>query len=1268
MKQGFVNTLNGAVVVLITCFAALLPLSNLSYAAEDCSLTVTSTDWVGRKNKVRTYTFSDLETIDSVDSIQLQNSNKHYCRQSNYSTNANILRVDNRGLGKNEKYCRAKFTVTGTKKDCDAAGGDKIAQKPLFLTQAAAPNVLYVLDDSGSMHFELMPGELIISSTRYIFPRADGVYGGGDYGNRVPTVDNNSAFNARSRSPQINTLYYNPSVTYDPWVKWDGTPYPNADPSCAWHNPERTSSTSEAYCRDLTALNDNYNSVTWYDCNSNGSCSSTSNNKDFWPATYFWMKDASASSWSWENFDKVEIRTGSDYSGHGRESRDDCNANADGSCTYAEEIQNFANWYTYYRSRVLTARAGSGHAFATQTADIRVGFGSINQGESSVDGVNTSVIVNGVRDFSGDGRKTFYDSLYDRTIPNSGTPLRRALDAAGKYFSRTDSKGPWSDTPGVSSDEDQLICRRNYTILMTDGYWSGGDVSGSAGNNNDGNGGPSHTGPFNESFTYQATSPFTDSRDDTLADVAMYYWKNDLRSDMSNEVFINKRNPAFWQHMTTYGVGFGVSGTVDPDDAFAAVYSGANISWPNPASSDLYKIDDLLHAGVNSRGGFFSAANPDEFANELTTFLDDIANESKSSASSIAANSTRLDSGTLIYQASFNSLEWTGRIIAYTLQNNGQLDQVYWDTETVGLPAHGSRNIITTAGDVGGVVTSATSFSTSSWSSLSSDQQSFLENGGSEAEGKALLNWLRGDKSNEGSSYRARAGILGDIVNSDPFFVGTSENYGFALLGGSEGTSYKTFLNNKANRTAMIYVGANDGMLHGFDAQAGTEKLAFVPSSIYEFLPDLAEIDYSHRYFVDSSPQVLDAYLGGSWKSVLLAATGAGGRSVFALDVTNPDAFTASNFLWEFSTADDATDKLGVAMSRPSVARLKAGDKWVAVFGNGYESGDNVKLFVVDLATGSLLKAIDTGVSGTNNGLATPVPVDVDGDRITDYVYAGDLTGNLWKFDLSGDTVDSWAVAFSSGGSPAPLFKAVDDDGNPQPITSKPTVGRHDEGGYMVYVGTGRYFMESDSHVPVSPQVQSFYGIRDNGAAVAKADLLEQSILYEGFGSLSDGSSSERPIRVVSKLSADDPPDYGWYLDLVSPNYGAEGERSVSRPILRNGRIIFATVIPSESLCGYGGRSWLMEIDAQTGGRIEEPVLDINGDGQIDNLDKVLVNGEYVPPSGLGFDEMIKTPGIIGAGDLEYKFTSGSSGSIGVITESGDGATNQGRQSWRQLR
>ncbi|AKH68974.1 Tfp pilus assembly protein, tip-associated adhesin PilY1 [Spongiibacter sp. IMCC21906] len=1239
--------------------------------AEDCELEVNTGGYVGGFFSVDSHTFSELEEVTDVVNINVDPAtfgsfSLYSCPAGSYSFNDNILTTEAR--------CRAVFTVVGIKKDCEPDEvdpvDDNIAQKPLFLTQSAPPNVMYILDDSGSMQFELMPDDIIYSSARYIYPRANGVYGGNDYDNYVPTVDDNNGFNARSRSPQINTVYYNPSKTYRPWVKADGSHYPDAKPSCALHNPERTTNSFDASrCRNLTTTNSNYNSNRWYSCNSSGSCSYTTNNKNYWPAKYFWYK-GSGSTWNWDNFNEKEIRfTTLNYTGEGREFRDDCLARVLATCTYLEEIQNFANWYTYYRSRVLTARAGSGFAFATQGGGLRVGFGSINQGSTSVDGVNSSVIVNGVRTFDGANRANFFDALYGRTIPNSGTPLRKALDAAGKYFSRTDNKGPWGKTPGTNDNTEQLACRRNYTVLTTDGYWSGDSAGGDPAKNNDGTDNPTHSRPVGDSYSYKAKSPFSDNRSDTLADVAMYYWKTDLRSDMDNLVSQTKGNPAFWQHMVTFGVGIGVAGSVDPDTAFAAINNGASVSWPNPTSQELYKIDDLLHAGVNSRGGFFSASEPDVFANELSDVLQTIANESKSSASSVAANSTRLDSGTLVYQASFNSLEWSGRIQAFSLNSNGSLNNIIWDTNNNAIPAHGLRNVFTAVGNPGATTTSSVAFSVSQWDNLTANQKAALRNGDSEDIGKARINWLRGDQSKEGILFRQRSEILGDIINSDPFFVGATENFGYGKLSGAEGSSYLTFLNSKSSRTPMIYVGANDGMLHGFDAATGSEKVAFVPAGVYPRLASLSDPDYEHRYLVDGSPRGVDAYVNGNWKTVLVGATGAGGRSVFALDVTDPSSIGAGNLLWEFSTASNATHKLGVAMSQPTIIRVAASNKWVAIFGNGYASGDKLKLFVVDLATGTLLKAINTGVSGVDNGLATPVPVDINNDRISDYVYAGDLKGNLWKFDLTGATTGSWSVAYTdSSGIAKPLYKFVDASGNTQPVTSRPSVGVHPAGGNIIYVGTGKYFELNDAVVPASPQVQDFYGIRDNGSAFTGRDkLLTQTIEFEGTATTKDGSTTSNKIRVVSNNGTNSPPDYGWHLRLLPPTNTATGERVVSQPVLRNGRIIFATIIPSNNICGYGGSSFLMELDAINGGRITDPTLDTNNDGKVDYLDVVSINGNYLPISGIGTDEMIKTPGIIGAGELEYKYTSGSSGSIGVVTESAGAQGEAGRQSWRQL-
>lgn len=1266
----------------LSCAAALLitALMSTTASAQNCEVEE-RVERLGHKSQPRSRTLDNLSEVTDVALLRAY-PGWSSCPAGSFGFEDNRV-TTNPG-------CRGDFQVSGIKKDCITGGGSsEISQVPLFLNQQSEPNVMFMLDDSGSMQFEIMPDRLVFFDSGrapFLYPIVgSNVYGSNSYGDRVVTVDD-VAYNAIARSPQHNSVYYNPGVTYSPWIKDDGSLFPDASPDCAPHNPDRPG----LGCRKLTDTNSNDNDTLWISCDQNGNCSRATSGKNFWPATYFWHKGGDA--WTFGNYDRVEIRISTtQYTGQDRQFRSDCLDADNAVCSYAEEIQNFANWYTYYRSRILAARAGIGYAFSQQGSGMRVGFGTINQAKNTVDGVDTIVVDEGVRRFTGSARKNFYDNLYSRDIPAAGTPLREALDAAGQYFSRTDNAGPWGNEPGTNDNTEHSSCRRSYSVLMTDGFWSGGSnfeaQTEAARDDNDSSDGPKHTGPSDLSFQYKASAPFADNRGNTLADVAMYYWKRDLRTDLDNNVAPLDSNPAFWQHMSTFGVGLGVSGTIEPARAFSAIDSGDSINWPDPrpdtqnCSGDICpaRLDDLLHAGVNSRGGFFSASNPNEFSSELAKVLQTIAVETQSSASSIATNSTRLDTGTLVYQARFDTRDWSSQLLAFDLNADGSLKSVVWNTDNAGLiPNHASRAIFTSKGSKGQTTTSAIDFTVDNWNSFTDDQRVALRGGGSDDDGKDVIRWLRGDQSKESESgQRERDKLLGDIINSDPFFVGNTENFGYSQLGGTEGSSYADFLNTetgKAGRRNMLYVGANDGMLHGFDALTGKEIFAFIPRSVYENLPELTRADYRHRYYVDGSPRAGDAYLGDSWRTVLVSSTGAGGRSVFALDITDPDSMGPEDLLWEFATTTADTNKLGVAMSDPVIARVKADNRWVTIFGNGYNTGDNVKLMIVDLETGTLVKAIDTGLAGDNNGLATVVPVDSNGDRITDVVYAGDLKGNLWKFDLSADNSNGWDVAIQDNGKPAPLFTAVDADGNPQPITARPVVGNHDISGLMVYFGTGKYFETSDGLVEANPQIQDFYGIRDENRTVKRADLLTQTIVFEGTGTLqnnpdddSDNSQTDQAVRVVSNNGAGSPTSHGWHLKLLSPNASTgTGERAVSRPILRSGRIIFATIIPDSNPCGFGGNSWLMEVDAATGGRLGFSVFDINDDTFFTEGDYIKLGDTWVPVSGLGHEEMIKTPGIVGAGEREYKYTSGSSGSIGVTREK-SGNSRLGRQSWRQL-
>ena len=382
-----------------------------------------------------------------------------------------------------------------------------------------------------------------------MFPRASGVYGASDYDNHVVDFDSTNKYTASLRSSYVNKIYYDPAVRYLPWSNADGSLMNNAVPTCAYHNPYNTA----AGCRNLTV--NNKQTATWLQ---NDETISSSQSKTFFPAVYYKYNGGSINSAG--SYSKVEIKSSTSTYTSGS-NRSDCVAAP--TCTYNEEIQNFANWYTYYRSRILLSRAGVGRAFAVQGNTMRVGFAAINKGSTTIDGVATTVVKTGVRQFTGTDRTNFFTNLYDHDIPAAGTPLREAVLAVGEYFKRADDKGPWGLTPG-STGGTQYECRQNYNILMTDGYWTKGDISGL--DNSDNLSGSAITNDSSPAipatYTYIPSLPYSDAYSDTLADAVMQYWKNDLRTDLPNKVPTNPHDPAFWQHVVTFTVGLGVTGTL----------------------------------------------------------------------------------------------------------------------------------------------------------------------------------------------------------------------------------------------------------------------------------------------------------------------------------------------------------------------------------------------------------------------------------------------------------------------------------------------------------------------------------------------------------------------------------------------------------------------------------------------------------------------------------------------------------------------------------
>lgn len=713
---------------------------------------------------------------------------------------------------------------------------------------------------------------------------------------------------------------------------------------------------------------------------------------------------------------------------------------------------------------------------------------------------------------------------------------------------------------------------------------------------------------------------------------------------------------------------------------------------------------------------FYTAGEANKMIDSLREAFRNITNELSSSSSSIAANSTSLENETAIYQASFNSARWSGELVAYALDGITISEKPFWKASVL-LDAkdESSRKILTAAPLVevtenpGVYLTESGSGSEFTWDGLTNDQKDALALTNNFNAGNVVpvtadvaedrLNYLRGDRSNEQTAeitsrpFRQRGSRLGDIINSSPVYV-HRENYGYFRLDTTSAyknvitTSYANFRdsNTYKSRPPFLLVGANDGMLHAFNASVdvdeegrGQELFAYVPSSIIGDLWRLTEPDYVHRYYVDASPVVSDAWLGSTlgWRTLAVGTTGAGGRSVFALDVTDPEAMTASNVLWEFTH-----DEMGLTMQKPAIFALATGQFGVAV-SSGYgrdafladdDSARNTgKVWFLDAATGSVIKEITIPTGGAE--LGSPLLIDINADRIADRMYVADTAGNVWRVDINSSDTDNWeapAGLTADDGAMLPLFVAAMPDADPtkpavpQPITADLTAAMNEYGGIMVFFGTGSFQNVGDNIVGNPPAVQSFYGIIDRGVPVARTALLRQYVLDEVT------NAQGNRLRLVS-TNEPPTPHYGWYMDLVVAKQGAtaEGERVVSQALVRSDRVIFPTLIPSADPCASGGRSWLMEVDLYSGGRLDYEVFDTDNDGDIDEQDRIPGGGNEgdVPPSGIDPDiGIIQKPTIIENckdGD-ECKIVSGSSGQAEVIQEKG--IQPVGRIRWEQLR
>ncbi len=1006
--------------------------------------------------------------------------------------------------------------------------------------------------------------------------------------------------------------------------------------------------------------------------------------------------------------------------------RPDCVGAA--SCTYAEELQNFANWYQYYRTRMAMMKTATGRAFVPIDDRYRVGFITINPQSA---GTIVADRYHELATFVPAQKAAFYSKLYG-TGDNGSTPLRQALSRVGRHYAGVTT----GINAGMGSDPITHSCQQNFALLTSDGYWNDSgtvaiDTAGSAVNDQDdvpsaagalqyvsrGTGtldglgtnvrtvsvvtetehnvcsGSSNTTFLNASgvptniqqacgcgaglfrikqrlrsytrtvnvldgiavTTYSTVSntfsnitaicaaappvislspnptitaaPFAPTTTyggtaNTLADVAMYYYKNDLRtgaptSKSDNNVPANDKDIASHQHMVTFTLGLGLQGLMDYQSDyesattgdFAKIKTGSNscswtvagatCNWPAPAASSPTTLDDLWHTAVNGRGVFYSATDPNSLSDGLAGALSALKIQTAAASASATSSPNITETDNFIYSSTFRTVKWDGQIEAQRIDtvSGNVLPTIAWSAQGQldgrVTASSDDRSIYTfdeTAPEV---------LKPFLWNDLSATEMDYFNNKcialsqcallspaqQSDAnDGKLLVPYLRGQTAMESTGvFRDRDHVLGDPVNATPAFI-RKPRFGFR---DSVTPLYETFKTDNASRQGVLYIAANDGMLHAFNGDTGNEIWAYVPRMV---MPDLHQLatdnwDVKHRYFVDGSPQFMDVFdrSVNEWKTILVGGLNSGGRGYYALDVTKP---TNPKGMWEICSDKTVCaifdEDLGFTFGNPVITKRPTDGRWVVLVTSGINNvspGDGQGyLYELDVFTGAILGKHKTGEgdtttpSGFSKISAYANNFNVDNTAV--YVYGGDLLGNVFRFDMQTDPPTLVRIA-----------QLTDASGKPQPITTRPELGVIDTH-RVLFIGTGRYLGEDDLSDPatLSPALpwayqQSFYAFKDkdwDGATFPYGDIRSGGTLVQQ--TITDTAG----VRTTSNVAVDWNVKDGWFVDF-NPGNTSPGERVNLDPVLVLGTLVVATNVPNNNACTVGGDSWVYQFDYKDG-------------------------------------------------------------------------------------
>jgi len=1210
-------------------------------------------------------------------------------------------------------------------------GDGVLTQDPMHLGATVPPNFIMAIDDSGSMTFQTMfpgqDGEACWSDSADSFFNSNGTLrtsGSCNYFYVLPGPRNGNSYLGIppldtlgfARSPDFNPSYFDPYETYQPWIGDDLASYGNASVSGTKIDP-RDNDTVDLFSDRYTTAdrftirngmvipggtsfywgNQNYrfnNDYTW----NSGSGTIYINYR---PGEFFLRYSGNNDPLppGYSSGDRVRVR---DACG------DDCDMWRYRPSTAAAK-QNFANWFSYYGNRNKAMVAGLTRSLADVT-NMRVGYFTINGNYGNVD----------MREMDDSDQKSdLYEDILDLGYSGS-TPNRKAVAHLGAQFDK-------------NKRVIQHACQKNAGMLFTDGYSN----QGGPGNyhNSDGDMG----------------APFADNHSNTLADIAAYYYQTRLRDKDFSSGRVPLSDPAVCEsgtaaekraadcnadlHMNFYGVTlgakgklFGVSYGVNPDGTTSGALateqvlsSGTTPAWQARQDDDPSTVDEIWHATMNARGAYINATTPAAITNAMRDVLASVGVGGGVSGS-LAITGARLGDGSLSVEPTFdrNGTDWYGDVIASVPSRNSsgviQYSREWAASEE--LPAAGSRRILyaVTTTDSTPAVADFYDDGPSDLDALCSnyDGESCGPMSSTELEDLGItatqaIRYLAGDRSLEGTKLRTRTHPIGDIVNSTPVVSAPTDDYGHALIRPSDGSfeydpyGYNDYLDDKADRPRIVYVGANDGMLHAFNGEGGEEEFGYIPAAVLGSMGNLLfpkSPDFQHRYYVDGPVVVSDALFGNNdWRTVLVGTTGAGARSVFGLDVSDvgDGTLATGDVLWEVNDQipGDVGDRIGHVLGKPVIVPVQGSSgrpSWKAIFGGGYANRLNeadadtrgtATLFIVDMESGAVdyIDAREDDDALRANGMGNIVAIDrlqysegtggyvAGSDGLVDTIYSADLQGNIWKFDLTADGNDRLAL------DGEPLFTATGPDGTRQPVTGGLEATLGPRGGVMVLFGTGSFSYVGDKQ---NTDVQSVYAVLDMPGESVDLPLSRANLQVQRLAAPVAGGGSPVTATNVNYFG-----QRGWYIDLARSGGGGDpqenGERMVGYPRLEGGTLFFPTYAPDEGdACSGGGSNFLYGLGALSGapqlgtmrvgkpdgsthgettGRIE---LDTSGSAPIKDVN-VFTTGKQGALAGAPDDDAIDDYDSLPA---QY--------CMAIVSVAGADPMYRvrqcGRQSWRQIR